>query len=770
MIVRSLIWLGLLPVQFLLLVAAALAELVSLLVRTIRGSFSVSDTPHDRCSIVILNWNGRELLEECLPAVISAIETDGRDHEVLVVDNGSTDDSVGWIRQDFSRVRILELDRNLGFGEGNNRGVAAARHNIVVLLNNDMIVDPSFLAPLLEPFVDRDVFAVSAQILFPAGQRRQETGTTDGHFENGRLHLSHEPVRRAHHKRRFLPVLWAGGGSSAFRRDYFLRLKGFAPIFSPCYVEDTDLSYRAWRRGLRVLFAAASQVVHRHRSSSLRRFKEGQIQEMIEQRKLWYLWRNFQLSSLLSHFLLYPLSVGRAITPGAYLRALARAPGALFCRACEPARRYTDGQFLEWAKRPLAYLNFFHPDRQRQTEGIRCRVLIASAYLPHLGRHGGAGRVFQLLRRVSNKHRLTLLSFVETRDELEKAGQAAFFCERLETVLRGQFEPVSPYLYEPFEEFNCANFRELLEDVLAEEDFDLVHFEWTQMVQYADLVPGIPKLVTEIEVNYAAHHGLVALETKPWKRLRRYYNTLQTLHRELQMCRRADGVVCVTDTDAAFLAGYIPDSRLHVVNTGVDTRYFSPGSPDQIEPDSLVYVGAFRHGPNVDAMLYFQREIFPLLLESRPRTHLYIVGSSPPPEIRRLANHTNVTVTGFVEDIREYYHRAQVVIVPLRTGVGIRGKILEGWAAEKAMVATSLACLGIRAGHGENILIADDPAEFALWTLALLRSPEHCRRLGTAGRETAVQHYQWDRLAGQLSTLYQGMARANSQQAAEQRS
>ncbi len=769
MIARLLTWIVLLPVQFLLLVAAGLAEFVALLLGTIRRSFFLIDTPHDRCSIVILNWNGRELLEECLPAVVEAIETDGGDHEVLVVDNGSSDDSVGWIRQHFSGVRILELDRNLGFGEGNNRGVAAARHNIVVLLNNDMVVDPSFLAPLLEPFADPDVFAVSAQILFPDGERRQETGNADGRFENGHFHLSHEPVRRVHDKRRFLPVLWAGGGSSAFRRDYFLRLKGFAPIFSPCYVEDTDLSYRAWRRGLRVLFAAASQVVHKHRSSSLRRFSEGQIQEMIERRKLWYLWRNFQLSSLLSHFLLYPFGVGRAISPAGYLRALARAPEALFWRACEPARRYTDRQFLEWVKRPLAYLNFFHPDRHRQTEGLHSRVLIASAYLPHLGRHGGAGRVFQLLRRVSRKHRLTLVSFVETRDELEQAGQAAPFCQRLETVLRRQFEPVSPYLYEPFEEFNCANFRESLEGVLDEEDFDLVHFEWTQMVQYADLVPGIPKLVTEIEVNYAAHHSLVAVETKPWKRVRRYYNTLQTLHRELQMCRRTDGVVCVTDTDAAFLAGYIPDSRLHVVNTGVDTRYFTPGSPDQIEPDSLVYVGAFRHEPNVDAMLYFQREVFPLLLESRPETHLYIVGSSPPPEIRRLANHPNVTVTGFVEDIREYYHRAQVVIVPLRTGVGIRGKILEGWAAEKAMVATSLACLGIRAGHGENLLIADDPAEFALWTLALLRSPEHCRRLGAAGRKTAVQHYEWDRLAGQLSDLYEGIALRDSQPEGEQR-
>ena len=346
------------------------------------------------------------------------------------------------------------------------------------------------------------------------------------------------------------------------------------------------------------------------------------------------------------------------------------------------------------------------------------------------------------------------MSFVEGKGELQEVDHLDRHCERVETVLKREFEPVSPYLYEPFEEFNCANFRESLEKILTEQDFDIVHFEWTQMAQYAHLAPHIPKLVTEIEVNWAAHHSRVALERNLFRRIRLYYNTLQTLNRELQLCRQVEEVICVTESDANFLAGYLPREKLHVLNTGVDTRYFSPAPSHRLEPDSLVYVGAFRHAPNVDAMLYFHKAVFPLILKPRPNTHLYIVGSSPPALIRNLGDHPNVTVTGFVEDIREYYDRAQVVIVPLRMGVGIRGKILEGWAAGKAMVATSLACLGIRAAHGENILIADDPEKFALWVSSLLRCPEHCLRLGQAGRKTAVRYYEWDRLAVQMETLY----------------
>ena len=145
-------------------------------------------------------------------------------------------------------------------------------------------------------------------------------------------------------------------------------------------------------------------------------------------------------------------------------------------------------------------------------------------------------------------------------------------------------------------------------------------------------------------------------------------------------------------------------------------------------------------------------------LEELPQTHLYIVGSGPPKEIKRLGQHPNVTVTGYVDDIRDYYRKAQVVVVPLRTGVGIRGKILEGWSIGRATVATPLACQGLRAIHGENIMIAEDASSFAAWTISLLRNPKFCQRLAVNARKTVEEYYDWDNLAKQVVDLYENLA------------
>jgi len=142
-------------------------------------------------SVVIPNWNGRDLLEKHLPSVVTAMQGHP-DNEVIIVDNGSTDGSATYVREAFPDVRMLTLETNLGFGRGSNEGFRAAKNDVVVVLNNDMRVDPGFLAPLLEGFTDEKVFAVSCQIFFSDPEKpREETGLTEGSWEGGSLRVRH---------------------------------------------------------------------------------------------------------------------------------------------------------------------------------------------------------------------------------------------------------------------------------------------------------------------------------------------------------------------------------------------------------------------------------------------------------------------------------------------------------------------------------------------------------------------------------------------------
>ena len=228
-------------------------------------------------SIVIPTWNGRQLLDAFLPSVVEAAaryatESQAR-IEIVVVDDGGEDDTLGWLAARAADwpvvIRGFRQDRNLGFGAASNRGVREAAYNLVFLLNNDVAVAPDAIGPLVarfgEPAAGGALFAVHCRVLDFATGREVGTGKIGG-FARGflRVHKSYvtrDPAIRP------LDSVFASGGSAMFDRSAFLALGGFDPLFAPFYLEDVEISYRAWKRGLRVGYEPRAVVRHRFSST-----------------------------------------------------------------------------------------------------------------------------------------------------------------------------------------------------------------------------------------------------------------------------------------------------------------------------------------------------------------------------------------------------------------------------------------------------------------------------------------------------------------------
>ncbi|HEY2379849.1 MAG TPA: glycosyltransferase family 2 protein [Terriglobia bacterium] len=316
-----------------------------------------------RCTILIVSWDGRHLLAESLPSVIGAIEAEGGGHEVMVVDNGSADGSVGFIREHFPTVRVLPLDRNYGFSEGNNRGVAEITTDTVIFLNNDMIVERNFLRPLLHGFSDPSVFAVTSQIFFQdSTRRREETGKTRARFQNGAFYFWHDEIGPEDDQRETIPVFWAGGGSCAVDRLKFLELGGFDALYHPFYVEDTDLSYQAWKRGWKCHLAPASRVVHKHRGTTQAKFSNDFVDNTIRKNQYLFIWKNVTDAAMIfEHILSLPRIHARSMRKDpdpmfetrAYLRAIGQLAQALQRRiANQAAYTISDKAALERSQKP----------------------------------------------------------------------------------------------------------------------------------------------------------------------------------------------------------------------------------------------------------------------------------------------------------------------------------------------------------------------------------------------------------------------------------
>ena len=177
----------------------------------------------------------------------------------------------------------------------------------------------------------------------------------------------------------------------------------------------------------------------------------------------------------------------------------------------------------------------------------------------------------------------------------------------------------------------------------------------------------------------------------------------------------------------------------------------------------MVFTGSMDWLPNEDGMTYFCREILPRVRQAEPAATLSIIGRSPTPAVRRLADEHGVEVTGRVDDVRPHVSRGAVYVVPLRIGGGTRLKIFEAMAMGKAVVSTSIGAEGLPVTSGRDVAIADDPARFAQAVVHLMRDASARQAIEIAARRLVVERYDWSAVA---SDFEEALLRAGSARAA----
>ncbi|HSV07643.1 MAG TPA: glycosyltransferase family 4 protein [Candidatus Binatus sp.] len=386
------------------------------------------------------------------------------------------------------------------------------------------------------------------------------------------------------------------------------------------------------------------------------------------------------------------------------------------------------------------------------------RILWLTPFPPAPARNAGAGRMFELIRRLASRHEVDVLSFAGADDDpdaasaLERAGPGHVWLVPRHADRRPDWLGLRPA--EVAEYWDPAMTR-ALGATLANGAYDLLQVEYSPMAEYAPPRGAGPRAVWTVhELRCVRLRDELARRRGPVRALLAY-RYLQMLRYELSLTARFDLIVAIAEAEAGELRARGAAAPVAVSPMGVDTRGLLPPAPSEAaERGLIVLVGFFGHAPNVDAARWFVGDILPRVRAARPDARVALVGREPPPAVSALAEPGIVEVTGFVPDLRPWLARAEVVVVPVREGGGVRGKVLEAWAAARPVVTTARGVAGLVAHDGENVLVADDGAAFAGHVSRLLADGELRRRLGAAGRRTAETRYDWDAIAAAHAELY----------------
>ncbi len=403
------------------------------------------------------------------------------------------------------------------------------------------------------------------------------------------------------------------------------------------------------------------------------------------------------------------------------------------------------------------------------------RILWVKTELLHPVDKGGKIRTIEILKRLKLHHRVTYLTLddgtaaADARERAEeychdlicipfrvaRRSSARFYAELVRNLLSRLPYAIGRY--------RSGAMRRTIDEQSRSGRYDLVISDFLVSAVNVPERLQLPKVLFQHNVeaviwrrhaDNARHRAARVYFSLQWRRMLAF---------ERRACRTFDAVIGVSEDDCEVMRRDYGGRSIAPVPTGVDTDFFRPRGVASLVPCSLVFTGSMDWMPNEDAIRFFFEDIMPAVLAQVPQATLTVVGRNPGPALLEIARtRPYVTVTGRVDDVRPYIEQATCFIVPIRIGGGTRLKIYEAMAMEKPVVSTTIGAEGLPLRDGVDILMADDPADFAAAVVRLLRDEGLAREIGAQAAASVRSRFGWQPVTERFAELCESAVRSQA--------
>ena len=400
------------------------------------------------------------------------------------------------------------------------------------------------------------------------------------------------------------------------------------------------------------------------------------------------------------------------------------------------------------------------PDAIRRFEGRPCspsrrRIAILSPYFPYPLSHGGAVRIYNLLRELASEFDLVLFAFAENVGQAlppENLSPVLDHCARVVVVDQPRYrEPRWSTLLPPeVHEFRSPAMRRALAEERTAFAYERLQVEYTQLAEYGG------DILTEHDVTFDLFAQVARGTLGARRTLSAWWDWFRWRRFETRAVRRYPRVVVMSKKDAEMLGPAVP---VAVIENGVDLTRFQPEA--ERPGRRLLFIGSFRHFPNIEAYRFFTERVWPLLRDKFPDLELTVVCGADHLSYWRAftdapepAPNPRIHLLGFVSDVRPLYVEANLVIVPTTVSAGTNVKVLEAMAMRRAVVSTTSGCAGLGLLHQHSVWIADSPESLAAAVATLINDPGLRAAIAESARAHAERHFSWSALGEKQRALF----------------